>query len=128
MTTTMTKPTAETALKTIAHFAPKGVCVGVAVHDEGGERRVRLYAAAHDQIWRFDQLLTPGYVDALNARIAVNSFHVPIENYGFDHTDGTKTSGLWFTPNRGVNTIAFIIYELAAIIHGDRKAWTYNIL
>jgi hypothetical protein len=119
----------ESSRKTVAWFAPKGE-VYVVIRQEGEEWRVRLYAAKDGKLNRFDQCLGRAVVEALDRKTRSYWFSKGegVRYFGWDRTDGSKTSGLRFVPTPNVNTVAGIVYDLAEIIHGDRKAWSFRVL
>ena len=79
-------------------------------------------------IVRIDHLLGEGIVNELSRREQNNgiaSIVGGVGYWGWEATDGSKTSGLRVAAlNDGRTGFAHgIVYTLAAIVHGDRKAW-----
>lgn len=120
----------------VAAYAPKGQKIGVIVRREGNEFCIRLFSASTigngagglPDIVRIDHLLGEGIVNELSRREQNNgiaSIVGGVGYWGWEATDGSKTSGLRVAAlNDGRTGFAHgIVYTLAAIVHGDRKAW-----
>jgi hypothetical protein len=111
--------------KTICLIAKPGKIYAV-VRRYPGRYRMRLYANHHGDLVRFDQLVDAGIFYELVAKQSYDQDK--IDYYGFEHTNGSDSSGFGWPENAYSNVALGIIYALAEIVHGDRKVWTAQYL
>jgi hypothetical protein len=109
----------------IAQFAKPGKVYAVVRLMPNGHRRMRLYAVKGSGLCRIDQLVNKELFYQLLAEEPHDA--EKIYNTAFSGPE-FEASGFGWPANSYSNVALGIIYGLAKLVHGDRKAWTVEFL